>query len=106
MLYISEMEQGETRYPVNAPDGKLEVWTRETSWTHINEIPPQIGVVNSVEADYPNFTSQFLKGELEVKDGVIDLDELSELFPDNWNEYNSHNFFEGIESDGRIILGS
>ena len=95
-------------YPVeiNLPDGEHKVFIKETSWNSIDEIPEQFGVVNSIEPNYPDFTLQSLEGTLTIEDGRVDNDELEDLFPDDWGEFNSHRYFEGIESDGRIILGS
>ena len=105
MIVYFEKDRWEIKSP-SIQNGMLKVFVKENSWYKISDIPKQKGVINMVDNDYPQFTTQLIEGEVMVKDGVINTKDIDDLFPKDWSDYNTHYFFEGIEDDGSIFLGS
>ena len=77
-------------------DGEYEIYTSTFSTTDIDLIPKQKNVLNSRDEEYPQFTEQHIRGKISVIDGMIDKEELDNLFPSNWYKFNNHCFLESI----------
>jgi hypothetical protein len=96
---IGEYVEGEHIFlgeKLDLNNGEYEIYTSTSSTTDIDSIPQQKNVLNSRSEEYPQFTKQHLRGKLSVVDGMIDLEELDNLFPSNWSKFNNHCFLESI----------
>jgi hypothetical protein len=91
-------------------DGEYEYEVETTAFCKIDELPKVENITNAIDAEYPQFTNQTIKGKVNVKNGLLQIWELGDIFGEDFGEWNSHSFIESIEltEDNKITsyLGS